>query len=78
MEKFRLFALKCMAYELEYPSKNKQARSIDPEEMNENACDEERQGDYDERNAEGMANPVHRMLMAARVLRNPLFVTASA
>jgi len=78
VKELRLFALKCVADELEYPPENKQARGIDPKEMNENTHDEEHQRDHDEGNAKGMAKPVHRMLMAARILRNPLFVAASA
>jgi len=76
VEEFRRFALKGMADELENPSDNEQPHRIQPERMEEDAADENPHRKHDERNAERMAEPVDRMLMAARVLRNPLLAAA--
>ena len=77
MEELRLFALKGMADELEKPAKDKESGGKHPERMIENGGDPERKRHHDQRNAKAMAEPVYRMCMAARVLRDPLFAAAS-
>ena len=78
MKELRLFVLKCMADELQNPAKDKQAGGKHPERMDENSSDAERQRNHDERNTNAVAQPVDRMSMAARILRDPLFAAASA
>jgi len=46
--------------------------------MQEEAHDEDRDRYQDGWNPEGVAEAIHRMLMAARILRDPLFAGASA
>jgi hypothetical protein len=77
MEELRLFALKGMADELEKPAKDKESGGKHPERVIENGGDRERKRHHDQRNTKAMAEPVYRMSMAARVLRDPLFAAAS-
>ena len=46
--------------------------------MEEDARNEDRDGEKDQRNAEGVAEPVYGMLMAGCILRDPLFGGAVA
>jgi hypothetical protein len=78
VEELRRLALKGVADELENPSNNKQAKPINPQFMNEYAGDKYSNPQQDGRYPQRMARPIHRMLMARRVLRNPLFVAAIA
>lgn len=78
MKKLWLFALEGMPDELENPSEDKQACGVRPKEMNEDADDKKTQRQQDQRNAKAMAYAIDWMLMAARVLRDPLFVCTSA
>src|SRR5215467_9065249 len=78
VKKFRLFTLEGVTDELQNPADHEQGQGIGPEKMKEDARDEYCQRNNDQRNAKCMTNPVHRMLMAAGILRDPLFVTASA
>jgi hypothetical protein len=66
-----------MSDELQYPSRHKQADRHWPKALNKKSRNTQDQRDYDHGNAEGMADPIHRMCMAAGVLRDPLFVCAS-
>ena len=77
MEKFRLFTFEGMADELKNPSQDEQPNRNFPKRMEEKAGDQHRTGTHDERNAESMAEPVHRMLMAGSILRDPLLVGLS-
>ena len=71
-----LFALEGVADKLERPSHKKKHNRVKPQAVNEHAS--QRQGKRKEncRYAQGMAYPIHRMLMAAGILRDPLFVRA--
>src|SRR6266852_1968373 len=68
VKEFRLFVFKGMADELQYPAKDKHARGVHPEKVDEDADYKNQQGQNDDRNAQSVAEPVHRMGMAARVL----------
>lgn len=76
MKEFRRLAFKGMANELKNPSDQKEREPVKPQAMNENAGEKKRQRHQDCRDAQGMAQPVHRMLMAGRVLSNPLLARA--
>ena len=78
MKKFRFLVFKCVANELERPSHNEKHQRVEPQPMNEDATDKQRDRNQDRRNSQGMAHPVYGMLMAARILRNPLFVSTPA
>jgi len=78
VEKLRLFAFEGMADELQNPSQNKQRGGVDPQGMKKDASNRQRQGKHDQRNAKAVAQPVHRMSVAAGILRDPLFAAASA
>lgn len=78
MEEFRLFTLKGMADELKYPPENKQPCRVRPQEMKKDAGHKKRQRYQDQGNAKRMAQTVDWVLMAACILRNPLFIRASA
>jgi hypothetical protein len=78
MEELRLLAFKSMTDELENPSHNEEAGRVHPERMNEDGGGKEGEREHDQRDAPAMAKPVDRMSMAARVLRDPLFLSASA
>src|SRR5215472_835398 len=78
VKELRLLALKDVARKLQDPAHNEQSGGVHPQPMNKDGRHTQRYGDHDQRNAEGMAHPVHRMRMAARVLCDPLFVGASA
>ena len=78
MKELRLFVFECVANELEYPAKDEQAGGEHPERMKENGGYGKRQRNYDQRNADAMANAVYRMRVAACILGDPLFVGASA
>src|SRR6202023_3591651 len=76
VEKLRLFALERMADELERPSHYEQRKRINPQTANEDAPEQQGNRKQDCGNPKGVAEPVHRMLMATGILRDPLFVRA--
>jgi hypothetical protein len=78
VKEFRWFALEGVADELENPSNYEQPESVQPEGMEEDAGDENWRRKNDEGNAERVAQAVDGMLVAARVLRDPLFAGAVA
>jgi hypothetical protein len=78
VKKFRFLVFKCVANELERPSQNEKHQRVEPQPMNEDATDKQRDRNQDRRNSQGMAHPVYGMLMAARILCNPLFVSTPA
>jgi hypothetical protein len=75
-EKFRRFALEGVADELEDPSDDEKCQSVDPCVMEEDAGDKDGDGEKDQRNAEGVAQPVYGMLVAGRILRDPFLARA--
>jgi hypothetical protein len=78
MEKLRCLVFKSMAHELEGPSQKKKSESNQPETMEENAGEEDNDGEQYKRYAQRMAGAVDGILMAGRILRNPLLAAASA
>ena len=78
MKEFRRLTLEGMADELKNPSQDEQTRRIQPQLVNENAGDKKWQRKQDSRNAQGVTDSVHRMLMTGTILRDPLLVSASA
>ena len=78
VKELRLFVFEGVADELQCPSRQKKDKRVKPQPVNENAEKEQAERNQNGRNPQGMANPVHRMLMAAGILRNPLFVSAAA
>src|SRR5437763_17139759 len=57
---------------LEDPTENEQCDRNTPKSRNEGNDQQESQGEDDQRNADGMANAVHRIAMASRILRDPV------
>ena len=78
VKELRLFVFEGVADELQCPSRQEKDKSIKPQPVNENAEKEQAERNQNGRYPQGMAYPVHRMLMAAGILRNPLFVSAVA
>ena len=78
VKELRLFVLEGVADELQCPSRQKKHKRINPQPVNENADKEHGERNQNRRYSQGMAYPVHRVLMAAGILRNPLFVSAAA
>jgi len=74
VKKLRLLVLKSVADELQRPSQKEKYQRINPQPMNEDGRDEQGNRNQDCRNPQGMAHPVYRVLMAARILRDPLFI----
>src|SRR6266850_640075 len=78
VEELRLLALKGMPDKLQHPSQHEQSRSVNPQALHEDARQQEDEREDDQGYAEGVAQPVDGMLVAARILRDPLLVSASA
>ena len=78
MEKFGRLAFKGVPDELEDPSGSKEDGGVEPEVVKKKASYKKYQGNKDRRNTQGVAGPVDRMLMAARVLRDPLLACTPA
>lgn len=78
MKKLGFFAFEGMADELEEPSQRKEGGGVKPKSMKENTGEEERERNENGRYAQRMADPIHRVLMAGRVLGDPLLAAAVA
>jgi len=78
VEEFRRLALKGVADELENPSDKEQRDAIEPQVMEKDASNEDRDRQQDGRNPQRMTESVYGMPMAGAVLRDPLLVGASA
>lgn len=78
MKELWSLALESVADELKNPSDQKEGERINPQPVNEDAGDKNRQRKQNGRNAERMAKAVRGMPMTGSVLRDPLFVSASA
>ena len=76
MKELRLFVLERVADELERPSCKEKRKRIKPQLVNENASEEQGERKQNCRYSQGMANPVDWVLMAAGILRDPLFTRA--
>lgn len=78
MKEFRRFAFKGMANELQDPADHEQSQGVEPQTMDEETSDEDRDRNKNGGNAESVAEAVDGMLVAGRVLRDPLFASAVA
>lgn len=78
MEELWRLALEGVADELENPSDEEQSERIQPQSVEEEACDKKGNREQNGRDAQSVAHPVHRVLMTGRILRDPLLVAASA
>src|ERR1700674_3825143 len=78
VKELRLFALERVAYELERPSHKEKQKRIKPQPANEDASEEQGERKENCRYPQGMAYAVYWVLMAAGILRDPLFVGAAA
>jgi len=72
VKELRRFPLDRMTDELEGPSDDEQRDRQRPPPMPDHGRDEERQRHHDQRNPQRVTETVDRVLMAVRVLRNPL------
>ncbi len=77
-EEFRGLAFEGVADELEDPSEGEEAEGVEPQLMKEEAGHEEWDREQDRRDAEGVAETIHWMLVAGRVLGDPLLAGAVA
>ena len=78
MKELGRFAFKCVADELKDPSQQKQRERIHPQATHKKAGPKHRNREQNRRNAQRVAEPVHRMLMAGGILRDPLPARAVA
>ena len=78
MKELGRLAFKGVTDELEDPSDDEQCGCINPQGVKEKSGDENRDGHKYGGNAEGMAEAIDGMLMAGRVLRDPLVAGAVA
>ena len=77
-EELRGLAFEGVADELEKPSEEEKTQSVGPQAMDEDAGYKYRDREDDGRDAQGVAEPVHAVLMAGGVLGDPLLVGAIA
>src|SRR4029079_6745013 len=77
VEELGRLALEGMADDVHDPADKEQRERDGPEAADEQRDHEQRQRQRDQRNAERVAEPVDRVLMALRVLRDPLVPRAS-
>src|SRR5271169_6957852 len=78
VEEFRRLAFKGVADELENPSDHEKSEGVDPQMMDEDAGEKNGDRNHNRRNAEGVADAIDGVLVAAGVLRDPLFAGAVA
>lgn len=73
-EEFRWLAFECVADELENPSDHEEGegQGEDPETVIENPDDENGKRNQNGGNTKGVAHTIHRVLVATRVLLDPL------
>jgi len=77
-EKLRRLAFEGVADKLKNPSQDKERERIRPQTMHKDAADKNRDGEQDGRNPQRVAGPVHGVLVAGGILRDPLLVGAVA
>jgi hypothetical protein len=75
-EEFRGLAFEGVADELENPSEEKEAESVWPEAVDEDAGEKNCHREHDGWDAQGVAEAVYAVLVAGGVLRDPLLVGA--
>lgn len=78
MKEFGRFPLKGVADELQGPSDQEADDRPLEKPVYEDRGDKQGEADHDDRNAKRVASAVHRVLVAGRVLRDPLLVAFSA
>ena len=79
MEELGRFVFESVAHELEDPSQEEECESVRPEAMKEEDTGQKQSdGKQNERDAKSMAGAVDGMLVAGRILRNPLLAAATA
>ncbi len=78
VEELRRLAFEGVSDKLEDPSQNEEAESIGPQAMHKDAADKQQQRNQDGRDSERVARAVNRMLVAGRILFDPLLVAAVA
>jgi len=78
VEELRGLAFESVADELEHPSDQEQSEPVQPQSVEEDAGHKNRKRKQNGRNAQRVAQAVHRMLMTGTVLRDPLLVGAFA
>jgi hypothetical protein len=77
VKELRLFALERVPDELERPSHKEKRKCIKPQPVNEDASAKHGERNENCRYPQSMACPVYWVLMAAGILRDPLFVSAA-
>ena len=77
-EEFGWFAFEGVADELENPSDREESQGVEPQVMKEEASGEDCDREQDRWYAESVAEAIDRMLVAGRVLRDPLLAGAVA
>jgi len=77
-EEFRRLAFEGVTYKLENPPNNKKSESQGPETVQKRSSEKQDQRQNDQRNADGVAEAIDRMLMAGGVLRDPVIPGAIA
>jgi hypothetical protein len=78
VEEFGRLAFKSVADELEDPSDHEQAQRVGPQAMEEDAGEKNGDRNHNCRYAEGVADAIDGVLVAAGVLRDPLLTGAIA
>ena len=76
VEELRRLAFEGVADELEDPSQDKEAKSIGPKAMDKDAANKKQQRNQDGRDTQRVARPINGMLVAGRILLDPLLVGA--
>src|SRR5512146_2547514 len=78
VEEFRLLAFEGVADELQHPAEDEQTHRVPEQGMHEHRGHKQGQRNHDRGNAEGVAEAVYGMLMAGRILRDPLLAALAA
>jgi hypothetical protein len=76
VKELRLFSFEGVADELENPSEYEQAGGVGPQSVKENADHKDWERKKNSGNAQRVADTVDRVLMAGRILRDPLLAGA--
>jgi hypothetical protein len=77
LQKLRRLSFNRVSHKLQQPPKAKQPHSHPQQSVPHNRCHQHRQRQHNNRNPKRMRQPVQRMLMALRILRDPALPTSS-
>jgi len=77
VEEFRRLSFECMSNELKDPTNDEQQQRHPPKSGDEKRSGKQKYGQKDQGNADGMAQAICSVLMAARVLSDPIVPGAS-